>query len=79
MVKEWEENIHFKVLYSRAIDFSSSGPMNQSSCRSWFLDHYINRIRSTTISEPQKIIPVCIQYDTTDTNLVLTGYGLETF
>jgi hypothetical protein len=42
MVNEWEENIRFKVLHSRVIDFSSSGPVNHSSCRSCFLDHYIN-------------------------------------
>ena len=29
---------------------------------------------SRTISEPPKIIPVCIQYDTTDANLELTVY-----
>jgi hypothetical protein len=46
MVDEWEENIHFKVLHSHVIDFSSSGPMSHSSCRSSFLDHYINRILS---------------------------------
>jgi hypothetical protein len=28
---------------------------------------------SRTISEPPKIILVCIQYDTTDANLELTG------
>ena len=33
MVNEWEENIHFKVLHSRVIDFSSIGPMSHSSCR----------------------------------------------
>ena len=44
VVNEWEENIHFKVLHSCVIDFFSSGPMSHSLCRSWFLDHYINRI-----------------------------------
>jgi hypothetical protein len=44
MVNEWEENIHFKVLHSRVIDVSSSGTMSHFFCRSWFLDHYINRI-----------------------------------
>jgi hypothetical protein len=46
IVDEWEENIHFKVLHSHVINFSSSGPMSHSSCRSSFLDHYINRILS---------------------------------
>jgi hypothetical protein len=36
--------ITFTVKYSRVMDFFSSGPTSHSLCRSWFLDHYINRI-----------------------------------
>jgi hypothetical protein len=53
MVNEWEKNIHFKVLHSRVIDFSSSGSMKHSLCRSWYFDHYINRIRKCLNFPPE--------------------------
>jgi hypothetical protein len=53
--------------------FSTSLFVNVYCCN----DISLEITNSRTISEPLKIIPVCIQYDKTDANLEFTVYGYD--